>query len=234
MKKLLIFCLLMPVMLGTVSCGDDAVNMVIKIIRSADWLHKSVEWSSGKDALVTEELRNGNPEHNLSPAELIYFCARENKINPVLLLALIENQDLLSQGEGYGDFELRLSDACNYDTGSGKYGGFFVQLVASSFQFWLDQSKGQSFRESYERNFAKRFTLDEFMVIYARIVGEINQQFGMNYNTSPDPNTTDVFDDCQDLSIDQIQSYLDSCPATALKRKHLFKEVPLTNSIPYN
>lgn len=234
MKRWLVLCLLLPVMFGVSSCGDDAINSVIKIIRSADWMHKSVEWSTGKDALVTEELKNGNPEHNLSPAELIYFCAKENNINPVLLLALIENQDLLTKNDSYGDFELRLSDACNYDIGSGKYRGFFVQLVASSFQFWLDRSNGLSFRQSYENYFDGRYSLEEFMVIYARIVGEINQMFGKNYATNPDPNSGEIFTENRDLTIEQILIYLESCPNSALKRKQLFQEAPLTNSIPYD
>lgn len=214
-------------------CGDDAIAPIFQTIRSADPLHKSEEWTNGPDALVTPELMNGNPAHNLSPAQLIYFCARENGINPVLLLALLENQDLLSQGDGVGDLETRLYQACNLEVASGKYGGFFPQLVASTFQFWLDRSNGLNFRQSYENNFDSRYSLNEFIAIYAQIAGAINLQFGFNYPTTINPDNTAVYDVYPDLTINQIQSYLDNCPNTALKRKTLFQEVPLTNSIQY-
>lgn len=220
-------------MMLTAGCGDDAVTPIIQTIRSADPLNKSIEWSSGKDELVMEQLKNGNPAHNLSPAELIFYCARENNCNPVLLLALLENQDLLGQEDGFGDFELRLYHACNYEVNSGKYNGFFPQLVASTFQFWLDRENGMSFAESYQANFAGRYTLAEYMAIYAGIVDQINQQTGSDFPTNPDPTTSDILDHFHDLNIEQIQSYLESCPDTALKREGLFRESPRTNSVQY-
>ena len=225
--------LLLVAMFSMAGCGDDAVTPQNQVIRSADPLGKSIEWTTGADALVTPELQNGNPAHNLSPAELIYYCAQENCINPVLVLALIENQDLLSQSDRVGDFELRLYRACNLETVSGKYGGFFPQLVASTFQLWLDRTNSMNFAESYQNNFTGRYTLTEFMAIYTNVSSQINQQTGLNYPTDPDPATSEILDDFRELTIEQIQAFLASRPNTALKRTTLFREPALTDSVSY-
>lgn len=221
---ILVVLLLILISLFVVSCSDDGDIIQLICYLTADPLNKSVEWSEGKDALQTDELKDGKPAHDLSPAGLFYYCALENNCNPVLLLALMENQELLSKPDTSGDPMPRLNNACNYDTASGKYLGFFPQLVASSFQFQYDRQNGLNFGQSYEKNFARKYDLAKFMEIYSRLSNEINQQFGFDYNPNPDTSGSEILDFYHDMTIDQIQNFLESYPNTILKRQKLFSE----------
>jgi hypothetical protein len=234
----LIMLLIATCSLVLVGCGDDINKNIISslIIRSADPLEKSKSWSEGTDALVTPELRDGKVSH-MAPNLIIYYSSIENGANIVLMLSLLESQKLLSENERYNDFEIRLYNATGYDIktnnlASDKYGGFFPQLVAGSFQFWLDKKNGLSFAESYQNNFASQMDLQKFMAVYLDVAQIMNQIAKTDY-PAPDPATQEIFGQFKEITADQIQTFLEQCPNTALKRKSLFMEAPITNSIQY-
>lgn len=179
--------------------------------------------------LDLSEISNGKANH-LSPAEIIYYSAKENKINPVLLLAKLQDeQSLLTQGKNSGDFEWRLTRACGYgatDNGDIKttnYYGFFPQLVSTSLQFEKNRiSFNGSFQGAYESFTTGSGKHNGFVSnIYPPYAVKMNQIAGQSYASRP--SDYGYFKDFRNISIDHIQRFLESYSG-ALKEKDLFQQ----------
>ncbi|HEW97329.1 MAG: hypothetical protein DRR16_06330 [Candidatus Parabeggiatoa sp. nov. 3] len=108
--------------------------------------------------LVTPELQDGKAG-NLSPAKLIYYSAKENDLNPVLLMAKIQQEQNLI-GRTFSspeEFQHKLNRATGYGisnsnpSGDPAYSGFFAQLVGMTYQFDLHRDNGLTLREAYDK-----------------------------------------------------------------------------------
>lgn len=184
------FCLMLVLLAFLFSCGK-AENC--PVLRSADpckaWARPS--WQEGTGAVTTQELRNGNASH-LLPAEIIYYAVLENTdedsgilINPVLIIAYLENANLISAGKEEGDFELRLLEACGYGGVSiKKYHGFYPQLVAATYQWKLFQERKISFEEA-QKLFPFTSTKKSFRETYAEYARVMNDVIGTSFPLYP-------------------------------------------------
>ncbi len=187
--------------------------------------------------LDTPEISNGRASH-LSPAEIIYYSAKENSINPVLLIAKLQDeQSLITQSKNWGttDFEWRLARACGYgatDSGDIKtttYYGFFPQLVSTSYQF---EKNRKAYQGSFQRAYASFTTgsgkYTSFInTLYPKYAKEMNRVAQKNY--SEWPSDLGYFKDFRDISVQDIQRFLDLFDG-ALKEKDLFRQPGFTNS----
>lgn len=219
-----------------VSCGDDNITTNIQVgpTRNADpneWWRK---WNDPNSPayVLTAELRDGKASHSLPVAELIYYCCRENKINnPVTLLVFLEGRNLLSKNEyNRQDFEKDLALSTNYDP---KWCGFYPQLVALTYQWSLDSSNGKTFNQSYASFPAYDMSWEQFKVLYDQYRQKMNLIAGTNY-LMPADDGSGFYDDFQEITIEQIQQFLEGFPNTALKRKTLFQEQQLPSVINYD
>jgi murein DD-endopeptidase MepM/ murein hydrolase activator NlpD len=225
-----------PIQKTVVYVTDDTCQ------RSADPYEKWRDWQEGPARVVTPELRDGNASNSLSPAEIIYFSALENDINPVLLLAKLQDeQSLLTQGKTWsnaaGDFEKRLEKATGlgvYDSGATpKWFGFYPQLVGSSYQWHEYRQRGLSFREAYETYTTGAGKYEGFTAsngIYETVARQMNGVAGTAYDTQPD--TYGYFNDFRDVAVEDIQWFLEGRPGD-LKNRNLFAEAPVSNSVDY-
>ncbi|MEK7991609.1 MAG: M23 family metallopeptidase, partial [Thiotrichaceae bacterium] len=114
-----------------------------------------------------------NGVFDMSPAEIIYYSAKENNINPVLLLAKIQQeQSLISQTAS----QHTLNRATGYGipnsnpSGDPKYKSFLAQLTSLTYQFDKFRGQGLSFREAYDTytvdNTGQDASYSRFMQIY--------------------------------------------------------------------
>ena len=109
------------------------------------------KWQDGTARVNTRQLRDGLAS-TLSPAEIIYFSALENNINPVLIMTKIKGEQSLI-GSVYSGQQLneKLELATGYGARIGaKWYGFYPQVVGLSYQFDLFAKQGMAFRTAYE------------------------------------------------------------------------------------
>jgi murein DD-endopeptidase MepM/ murein hydrolase activator NlpD len=110
---------------------------------------------------------------NMSPAEIIYYSAKENNINPILLIAKIQQeQSLISQSAS----QHKLNRATGYGipnsnpSGDPQYKSFLAQLTGLTYQFDKFRGQGLSFREAYDTytvdNTGQDASYNNFMEIY--------------------------------------------------------------------
>lgn len=205
--------------------------------RSADPCEKWQEWSEGEDHLVIPALQKGLASHILSPAETVFLSAKENGANPVLLLALLENQqNLISVPEVVDTFEKRLFFALGFalseDSQTTPYGGFFPQLVATSFQLQLDYQRELTFSESYQKHFQKK-DWENITLLYSWYAREFSELSGIWHDD--DPNSMDVFIDFTGPEMNPflIQIFLEK-RGSALANRALFRKLPIDDSIDYS
>ncbi len=175
-------------------------------------------------------LENGNASHNLSPAELFYYCAKENGINPVLLLSKVQDeQSLLEQGS---NLEARLLKATGYgysDGGTNPYWqGFYPQLVSCTFQFRkYHDTYNKTFRQAYETYTTGVGKYDNFVNnLYPVYAAKMNSIAGTNYSTHP--SSDGYYFDFQNVTVDNIQAFLEQCNGE-LKNQNLFGSAASTN-----
>lgn len=211
-------------------------------LRSADPYEKWRDWQEGPARVITPELRDGNASHDLSPAEIIYYSAKENDINPVLLLAKLQDeQSLLMQGKEFssaaGDFEQRLEKATGlgvYDSGPTlKWYGFYPQLVGSSYQWSVYKNQGLSFKQAYEIYTTGAGKYEGFTRaggIYAGVAEKMNAVAGTAYD--PRPDSDGYYGDFRDITFDDIQRLLDKYNGE-LSNENLFGETPISESVDY-
>ena len=232
MMSLLIFTLIIT------SCKKTKGDQKTLPMRSADpcnaWARPS--WQTGPGAIITPEIRDGKASHML-PAKIIYFSISENCdsasksngifINPVLVLTYLEKAELLSKDETYGDFELRLLQACGYGAKvMKKYHGFYPQLVAATYQWRLYQAKNLSFTEAqnlYPFDSAKLFS-----EVYANYANIMNNIVGSNYSLYPD--SKGYYQDFSGkVSIENIQKFLEINNSPL--KNDLFNQVPVSTTV---
>lgn len=205
--------------------------------RSADPCQKWIDWSAGDDALVIPALKNGLATHDLSPAEIIFLSAKENGANPVLMLAILEDQQcLVSIPVVIGTFEKRLFLAMGFaidENGSTRYGGFFPQLVAASFQMLLGYQRETPFADFYERYFrggSSKF--NNLEIIYSWYVREFFEITGVSHSSSL--NSQEVYIDFQGSEMNPmvIQMFLKK-RGSVLNQRNLFRQLPVDDSVDY-
>jgi murein DD-endopeptidase MepM/ murein hydrolase activator NlpD len=118
-----------------------------------------------------DELRDGVAFE--SPAKIIYLAAKENAINPVLLLAKIQQeQSLIEQPAD----QHRLNRATGYGipnsnpAGDPKYKSFLAQLTGLTYQFNEFRDQGLTFRQAYDKytvdHTGQDASFERFMAIY--------------------------------------------------------------------
>ncbi|MDM8567732.1 S-layer homology domain-containing protein [Candidatus Halobeggiatoa sp. HSG11] len=144
---------------------------------------------------VLDEIRNG--VSTMSPAEIIYYAAKENNINPVLLLAKIQQeQSIISRSAT----QHTLNRATGYDipnsnpAGDPKYKSFLAQLTGLTYQFSKFRGLGLNFRQAYDK-YTVDYTgqdasFDRFMTIYESYAVLMDEIVQGNANNSPP--TTDI------------------------------------------
>lgn len=205
----------------------------LKGIRNADPYNKYVAYDSG---ITTSALKSGNASHNLSPAELVYYSSKENNINPLLLLAKLQDeQSLITKGKDYADFERRLLRATGYgalDSGDNpKWYGFFPQVVSATLKLSDFRKNGYTFDNAYKTYTTGAGKYDGFISnIYPVYAAKMNSISGKNYSTKP--TSSGYYNDFRDISISNIQSFLDSYPG-ALKETDLFRQEVKNSSVAY-
>ena len=167
---------------------------------------------------------------------MVYYSAKENDINPVLLLAKLQDeQSLLARGYKYGDFERRLEIATGYGISdsnpSDKWLGFYPQLVASSYQ-WHEHREGEkTFEEAYKSYTSGEGKYTGFTQadgIYAKVAENMNVAAGTHYAVQPE--YTGYYNDFRDITIENIQAFLELYSSGALSNQNLFGEPPIENS----
>ena len=166
------------------------------------------KWQDGTARVNTRQLRDGLAS-TLSPAEIIYFSALENNINPVLIMTKIQGEQSLI-GSVYSGQQLneKLELATGYGARIGaKWYGFYPQVVGLSYQFDLFAKQGMAFRTAYETYTQdSRGPYSQFQKIYADYAVALNRIAGTNFPTTPDDNG--YYRDFRNLSPQQIQTCL--------------------------
>ncbi len=180
---------------------------------NADPCNVWIRFKNSNADVDTPELKNGNASHNLSPAELIYYCAKENTMNPVLLIGKLQDeQSLIEQGVN-SNFEARLLRATGYGALDGgdlsKWYGFYPQNVGATYQYSLSKNAGLSFEAAYEKytTGAGKY-LNFIQNIYPKYAAKMNNVANKNYSISP--TSQGYYEDFRDVTIQQIQALLNS------------------------
>ncbi len=144
-------------------------------------------WQSGNAAVKTQQLRDGRAGM-LSPAEIIYYSAQENGINPVTIITKLQGEQGLVEGN-YGVDELRnrLELATGYGARVGaKWFGFYPQVVGLSYQFDLFAKQNMAFATAYQTYTQDiRGPFSQFQVIYAKYANALNRIAGTNFSAGP-------------------------------------------------
>ncbi|HID98726.1 MAG TPA: CHAP domain-containing protein [Thiotrichaceae bacterium] len=119
------------------------------------------------------EIRNGVSK--MSPAEIIYYAAKENNINPVLLLAKIQQEQSLIERPAT---QHKLDRATGYDipnsnpAGNPIYKSFLAQLTGLTYQFDQFRKKEFTFQEAYNKYTVdytgQEASFSRFMTIYEK------------------------------------------------------------------
>ncbi|GEM_PF-1709409 len=117
------------------------------------------------------EIRNG--VFTMSPAEIIYYSAKENSINPVLLLAKIQQEQSIIERSAT---QHKLNRATGYGipnsnpVGDPKYKSFLAQLTGLTYQFDKFRGQGLTFQQAYNKytvdNTGQDASFSRFMDIY--------------------------------------------------------------------
>lgn len=203
--------------------------------RSADPCEKWRDWQEGEDHLIILALREGLASHALSPAQIIFLSARENKINPILLLAILEEQQgLVSLGAEETDyFESRHFYVLRFDVidGKSRYGGFFPQLVAATFELRLFWKRGWKLSAVYSEYF-QGGNFEKFRLLYDAYAKQISRLAGVKYKGYLDTPETYLDYRGQRITAEIIQLFLEE-RNSPLKDKKLFRRPPIDNSIDY-
>ncbi|ASM78058.1 hypothetical protein VITFI_CDS2280 [Vitreoscilla filiformis] len=200
-----------------------AATMLISIMRSAlgavsyeqlpftaDPYEKWKGWQTGSAAVSTPELRDGNV-YNLTPAQIIYYAALENNINPVLLLTKLQaEQSLISQSYKQPELGRKLERAVGYgytdsNPGDSRWAGFYPQLVGLSYEF-SEMRKKLSFHDAFLSYTPREEKYVEFVNIYAGYAQKMNAISGRSYSVRP--TSSGYTDDFRDVSAAHIQSFL--------------------------
>lgn len=127
-----------------------------------------------------------------SPAEIIYLAAKENSINPVLLLAKIQQeQSLITQSAT----QHKLNRATGYGipnsnpAGDPKYASFLAQTTGLTYQFDKFRTEGKNIRQAYDiytvDNTGQDASYDRFESIYLSYKAVMEGILNANNSSSP-------------------------------------------------
>lgn len=133
--------------------------------------------SSGWANEAAEKLLGDNFD-TLTPAEILYYAAKMNGCNVVWLLATLQKEQDLIEGD-YTDSELQ--NRINFAAGYGKRSGFLQQILNCTNQLSVYRGYGYSFEYAYEKytpeadnpNAYYSTFMDEYYEEYAGIMDEI-------------------------------------------------------------
>ncbi len=93
------------------------------------------------------ELKKGG---NLTPAEIIYWCCKQHRCNPVLLMTILELEQSLIEGTPATVTNIRYHFRLAAGFLQEEYYGFFGQVLAAAWRFREFQKNGSTLREAYE------------------------------------------------------------------------------------
>jgi len=191
---------------------------------NADPLEKWKVWGE----MGESKLEDGNASHNLSPAEIIYLLAKRNNVNPVLIIAKLQDeQSLIDYPYTIEEMDYALNKATGYgcngtNSNCSGYLGFYPQVAGCAFQFKRYKEHGKNFKQSYETytmahgayyNFTHR--------IYPVYAKKMNEICGTDYATKP--RSANYFSDfVEGMSLEKIQELLE-CFDGRLKDTNLFR-----------
>ncbi len=192
---------------------------------SADPYQKWQSWQTGANAVQTPELRDGNV-YNLTPAQLIYYAALENKLNPMLLLVKLQaEQSLIKRALQQPELGRLLKRAAGFDYNEtnptvSDYPGFYPQLAAATFQFAKWRTAGLDFQEAFHKYTPHERKYIEFVnERYPQYAAQMNTVAGKSYATYPA--SSGYFNDFQDITAKHIQQFLNAYSGN-LKNVNLF------------
>lgn len=180
-------------------------------------------WQGGSAAVKTPALRDGNV-YKLTPAEIIYWSARENDLNPLLLLVKLQaEQGLIQNAYPVSELQRRLDRAVGYGVfesspSTTNWGGFYPQLVGMSYEF-SQMRKKKDFHSAFLEYTPHEDKYLELQNIYSKYALQLNQVSGKNYATTP--SSTGYLSDFRDVSTLHIQMFLERF-AGNLKNSKLF------------
>ena len=188
-----------------------------------DPAQKWVGWQGGSAAVTTPQLRDGNV-YKLNPAEIIYYAALENRVNPLLLLVkLQEEQSLIGQTYAGAALQHKLDRAVGYgvlesDPSTTKWFGFYPQLVGMSYEFSV-MGKKKDFHAAFLEYTPHEDKYAALQTRYAQYAQVLNRAAGKNYAAMP--TSAGYMGDFRDVLPQHIQAFLDNYP-TNLKDRNLF------------
>lgn len=191
---------------------------------NADPLEKWKAWGQ----MGEMRLEGGNASHNLSPAEIIYFLAKRNEVNPVLIIAKLQDeQSLIDYPHSLEHLEYHLNKATGYgcngtNSNCSGYLGFYPQVAGCAFQFRRYQNLGKSFKQSYETYTMAHGAYSNFVnKIYPVYAKKMNEICATEYATRP--RSANYFSDfVAEMSLEDIQKLLEAFNGR-LKDENLFR-----------
>lgn len=140
--------------------------------------------------MVTPQFQDCQNLSTLSPAEFIYYAAQENNVNPVLLIAKLQDEQSLITNTPT-DLEWKLKRATGYgmsDIGDAPhYYGFFPQIVGCAYQFRLYRDNyGYSFQQAYQTYTTWSYGYTNFTSnLYPVYADRMNTIANTNYSLYP-------------------------------------------------
>ena len=173
-------------------------------------LRNSTSNPNAKNPFILSEIQDDKAK-NMSPAELIFYSAKENSLNPVLLLAKLQKeQNLITKSFSDEAQQYSLDRATGYKhtnsdpDGDPIYKGFFAQSVAMTFQYDISRGLGYSLRKAYDSYThagnpqAQEESFAVFFDIYTKYVATMNEIVPgvcSNISLSGNDNTDDTLPD---------------------------------------
>lgn len=171
--------------------------------------------------------------NDLSPAELIYYSALENNINPVLLISKLQDEQSLIEVIP-NDLEWKLMRATGYGMADGfndnpAYYGFFPQTVACTYQFDKFRNEGKTFQTAYGIYTTANGGYNNFRYnIYPDYATRMNIIANTNYSSYP--SSYGYYNDFKyNVSVSDIQALLDYFGGP-LSNNQLFSSNPQQNN----
>lgn len=176
--------------------------------------------------------------NDLTPAEIIYHAARENNVNPVLIIAKIQDEQSLITNH-----PANMEGALGFATGYGAYDegavyswyGFFPQVIACAYQFRLYRDQYlYNFQEAYQvyttaPNGYNNFTTN----IYPVYAMYMNSLLGTNYSAYP--SSSGYYNNFRnEVTLSAVQNLLNNFGG-ALQNEDLFLNAStLSNNASFN
>jgi hypothetical protein len=153
-----------------------------------------------KWGLVLDEWKNGNAEHNMTPAEILVFATQENDGNVAAMLVKMEmSQRLITVGQKWNnDFEYRLLEPMSYGANQAdrcRWYGYAPNMVGESYQNSLDESRGLTFKETFMKSTDNQGNWTEFQELYVACAQFMNDNLGLNTSYETKPSSSGYYHD---------------------------------------